>query len=222
MVVYETINKINGKRYIGKDKYNDPTYIGSGRILSKAIKKYGKENFIKLILEHCTSEEDLNQKEKYWIAITDAQTSPLYYNIGPGGNGGDNISNNPNKNSFIEKMLVINRKPRTNTKHSEFTKENQSKAAVGRYTLDWFKNKYGDVLGSEKYFERNAFLKSRTSNVVDNNREQLDLMIKDRKYKIKDIYEHFQVSAAVIYRKLDQWYGCKNLKECRDKLNLLQ
>ena len=46
MVVYETINKINGKRYIGKDKHNDLNYLGSGRILQKAIKKYGKDKIL--------------------------------------------------------------------------------------------------------------------------------------------------------------------------------
>jgi group I intron endonuclease len=104
MVIYETINKINGKRYIGKDKHNDPNYLGSGKILNKAIKKYGKENFIKTILEYCDSEKHMAEREQHWIEITDAQRSDIYYNIGEGGYGGDNITHNPNRDQFIQRV----------------------------------------------------------------------------------------------------------------------
>lgn len=164
MVVYETINKVNGKRYIGKDKFNDPSYLGSGRILVKAIKKYGKDCFFKTILEVCNSDEELNEREKHWIELMNAQKSSLYYNIGEGGSGGDNISNNPNRELFIEKMTKINNDPqhkRTTTGHKESTKLNQKKAAVGRYTMDWFKAKYGEVTGVIKYEERRNMLKNR-------------------------------------------------------------
>lgn len=40
--IYITTNLINGKKYIGQKKgYND-TYLGSGKILKLAIKKYGR------------------------------------------------------------------------------------------------------------------------------------------------------------------------------------
>jgi group I intron endonuclease len=164
MVIYETINTINGKRYIGKDKFNDPNYLGSGRILNKAIKKYGRENFIKVIIEHCSSEEELNERERYWINITNAQKSQKYYNIGEGGLGGDNITHNPNRQSFIEKMTIINNDPqyqRTRVGHSDSTKNNQRKAAQGRYTLQWFIDRHGQELGTQKYEERRYMLKNR-------------------------------------------------------------
>ena len=164
MVIYETINLINGKRYIGKDVYNDSEYLGSGRILTKAIKKYGIENFKKIILEFCNSIEELNEREKHWIAITNAQKSQKYYNVGAGGEGGDNITYNPNRDEFIKKMTIINNDPkykRTRGGHKQTTKENQKLAAKGRYTLDWFKQRYGDVLGIEKYESRRAALKNR-------------------------------------------------------------
>jgi group I intron endonuclease len=164
MVIYETINKINGKRYIGKDKHNDPSYLGSGTLLNKAIKKYGKDNFIKTILEYCNSEEHMAECERHWIKLTNAQTSKLYYNIGEGGIGGDNISHNPKKDLFIKKMTKINNDPqylRTTVGHDESTKENQRKAAKGRYTLPWFKERYGDENGERLYEERRWKLKNR-------------------------------------------------------------
>jgi hypothetical protein len=46
-IIYKTTNSINGKIYIGKAKFNDPNYLGSGILLAKAIKKYKRESFIK-------------------------------------------------------------------------------------------------------------------------------------------------------------------------------
>jgi hypothetical protein len=163
MVIYETINKINGKRYIVKDKYNDPTYLGSGKLLNKAIKKYGKDNFIKTILEVCQSEEQMADREKYWIKLTNAQESKLYYNIGEGGNGGDNYTYNPNQN-IIRDRIRQNRATHIEIPHSESTKENQRKAAKGRYTLPWFKERYGSENGERLYEERRQKLKNRNYN----------------------------------------------------------
>lgn len=65
--IYITTNLINGKKYIGQKKgYND-TYLGSGKILKLAIKKYGRENFKREILDYANSKEELNIKEDYYI-----------------------------------------------------------------------------------------------------------------------------------------------------------
>lgn len=80
MVIYQTTNLINGKKYIGKDKNNNPNYLGSGSILKKAIKKYGKENFKKEILEVCSSKEELWKREEYWLEFFNAESNPNFYN----------------------------------------------------------------------------------------------------------------------------------------------
>ena len=67
MIIYKTTNLINGKFYIGQDSKNDPLYLGSGKLLHKAIKKYGIGNFRKDILEHCVSKRELNEREIFWI-----------------------------------------------------------------------------------------------------------------------------------------------------------
>jgi hypothetical protein len=48
-IIYLTTNQINGKIYIGQTSINKHGYIGSGKLLKKAIKKYGKNNFIRTI-----------------------------------------------------------------------------------------------------------------------------------------------------------------------------
>lgn len=89
MIVYLTTNLINNKKYIGIDTKNDSNYFGSGVNIKKAIKKYGKENFIKEILEVCDDKQILLEKEKEWIKKFNAVNSNEFYNIHDGGVGGD-------------------------------------------------------------------------------------------------------------------------------------
>lgn len=70
--VYITINMINGKMYIGQHrcKYEEQFtdgYLGSGTIIRNAIKKYGKENFKRIILEYADNQEDLNALERKYV-----------------------------------------------------------------------------------------------------------------------------------------------------------
>ncbi len=99
MIIYKTTNLINGNFYIGQDSKNNPLYLGSGLLLNKSIKKYGKENFQKEIIEYCTTKEQLNIQEIFWIS----KLTPIY-NIATGGNGGDTYTNNPNYDLIIEKL----------------------------------------------------------------------------------------------------------------------
>lgn len=91
--VYITTNLINNKKYIGKRKcdceIDRDSYLGSGKILKNAIKKYGKENFEKKILEVCDTASICNEREKYWIALYNAVHNDEFYNIASGGNGGN-------------------------------------------------------------------------------------------------------------------------------------
>lgn len=87
MVVYKTTNLLNGKFYIGKDARNRKSYYGSGKVLKQAIKKNGKENFKKEILEYCTDLDQLAEREVYWINETNAIQEG--YNIAEGGTGGN-------------------------------------------------------------------------------------------------------------------------------------
>jgi len=66
--VYITTNLINGKQYIGDHSTNNlnDRYLGSGLVLKRSIKKYGKENFERKTLEFFdTKEEAFDAQEKY-------------------------------------------------------------------------------------------------------------------------------------------------------------
>lgn len=88
MIIYKITNILNGKIYVGQDSNNDPEYYGSGKIIKNAIKKYGKENFIKETIEFCETKEKLNEREIYWISEINSIV-PNGYNITSGGTGGN-------------------------------------------------------------------------------------------------------------------------------------
>ncbi len=88
MIVYKTINLINRKWYIGRDSNNNPNYLGGGKLIQRAIKKYGKENFLKYIIDCANDLEDLKKKETYWIQKTNASFDINSYNIKNSGQNG--------------------------------------------------------------------------------------------------------------------------------------
>jgi anti-sigma28 factor (negative regulator of flagellin synthesis) len=87
-IVYETTNLVNGRKYIGKHSTNDINdgYLGSGNLLFKAVKKYGKENFVRTILKEFNTEEEAYLYEEMLIT-SEIVKNNMYYNIREGGNG---------------------------------------------------------------------------------------------------------------------------------------
>lgn len=89
MYIYIITNKLNNKQYVGisrKDVAKTKYYYGSGLLIKQAIKKNGKENFIKEIIDECLCEKDLLEKEIYWIKEKNTKF-PIGYNISDGGVG---------------------------------------------------------------------------------------------------------------------------------------
>ncbi len=87
--IYKTTNLINSKFYIGKHKTKniDDGYYGSGNGLLKAIKKYGKINFVREIIEFASSIEELNLLEEKYVTELEV-SNPNCYNARIGGEGG--------------------------------------------------------------------------------------------------------------------------------------
>lgn len=93
--IYKITNKLNGKIYIGQHKVpliheTFYRYMGKGIAITEAIKKYGKENFEKEIIEYIDDDEKhqyVSEREIYWISYYNS-TAPNGYNISPGGEGG--------------------------------------------------------------------------------------------------------------------------------------
>jgi hypothetical protein len=140
MIIYKTTNLINLIIYIGKDKYNNPDYLGSGKILKRAIRKEGKENFKKEILEYCDNDIHLNEREVYWISYY-RSTNIKMYNISSGGDWGDTFTNNPNKEEIRKKIsigvsIALTGKPCPESKKLSISKGNKNKIRTSEDKLN--------------------------------------------------------------------------------------
>lgn len=85
--IYETFCDVTNKKYIGK-KHSSvfvKSYVGSGILLQKDIKKYGKEHFHTRVLKWCYSIDDLCESEYYYIRLYNAHERDDYYNLTIGG-----------------------------------------------------------------------------------------------------------------------------------------
>lgn len=138
--IYLTTNLVNGKIYIGQHEFNkcNATYIGSGRKLKLAIKKYGKENFKRTILRVCKTRHELIVWEHVYIKKYHSQDSKIGYNIADGdvNTSGYCPVRNP---EVIKKILkkrvgkfVGEKNPFYGKHHSEETRKKISEKAKGR------------------------------------------------------------------------------------------
>ena len=85
IIVYRTENKVNGRFYYGLHTADDKYYLGSGYRLKKAIKKYGKENFIRRTVREFDTVEAAREFEK--LVIEAVINNPACYNVNNGGTG---------------------------------------------------------------------------------------------------------------------------------------
>lgn len=82
--IYITVNNVNEKMYLGMHTGWSKTYLGSGRLLKQAIKKYGKDNFTRYIIDTATTPNELIDLEHHYITTVfgeDLTGNDCWYNL---------------------------------------------------------------------------------------------------------------------------------------------
>ena len=156
-IIYKTTNLINNKIYVGQHCTSEEDgYLGSGKVIKLAIKKYGRQNFVRETIEFCTS-ANVDDKEVYWVDKLDATNPEVGYNIAKGGNGGNIVEwtdemKNKMRNHYLGRKLPketkikislwnqINGNPFKGKQHSKEIKEK------------WSQERKGTRLGEENSF----------------------------------------------------------------------
>jgi group I intron endonuclease len=144
--IYRITNLINNKTYIGQHKYKDlnDRYMGSGKLIKLAQKKYGIENFKKEILySNIQYKETVDDMERFAIAKERA-IGKAEYNIADGGEGG-NLGEVVNKKiSEALKGKPSNSKGKKRGPMSEEHKRKMSEAKRGKHHSEETKRKISD------------------------------------------------------------------------------
>jgi hypothetical protein len=110
--VYISTNIVNGMQYIGQTYYRkrmDPFYFGSGKAIKRALKKNGRESFVRETIFEAFTKEDLDWAERYFILDYNAVASRKFYNMTPGGRaslGFTGKRHSKERNAALSKNMV--------------------------------------------------------------------------------------------------------------------
>jgi group I intron endonuclease len=158
-VIYEAINTVNGKRYIGQTTktmdqrrkchiYDAINHLDFSPF-HKALNKYGVDIFVWKEIDYANNRKELNDKEKFWIKFFDTYIGHGY-NATPGG------SNRPirNKNSitynYNNKPFMVFDKDgnyiQTTLNKVKFAQNNKINRDLVTSVLQGRKNSVGDYI----------------------------------------------------------------------------
>ena len=215
MFIYKTTNLINGKIYVGQSKYNDPKYLGSGIFLKEAIKKYGKENFSKQILEECKSSDVTNEREKFWIKNLNSKNRDIGYNVA---DGGSSFIMNPEISKKISETLkgkyIGENSFRYGIKISEDHKKSISKSNFGKIISEETRKKMSESKKGISFSEesRKKMSKSHSDKkLTDGHKNKISEGLKGRKYseETKNLIRNNNINKT---QKLSLVVSAKNIK----------
>jgi hypothetical protein len=127
--IYKITNHVTNRIYCGYHNNIQDDYFGSGVYLKRSIKKHGKENFTKEILEIC-SVEDGPKREIFWIEKLNSKV-PFGMNLTDGGDG------SPGKIVGMETRELL-RKAHTGKHHTLKTIRKMRKSHKGWIPPDGF------------------------------------------------------------------------------------
>jgi len=229
--IYKITNKKNGKFYIGSSKHIDRRWWEHTNDLNKnkhvnpklqhAWNYYGSDAFEFTILEN-VDKDKLIEREQFYLETFLPYKRNIGYNIGNKAYGGDNFTHNPNKEKILEKITKLNNNNRMHGKKHRIESINKQKErAVGRYSLEWFKNRYGEEDALNMYIQRNEFLKNRDINhVYDNGLKgtKKGPMSQEMRDKIKDTKKQFKLNKPQFI--LDLKSGQFTNKQLSEKYNV--
>ena len=131
--IYKITNKLNGKSYIGVHKTKNPNddYIGSGKLISRAIKKYGRDSFIKEVLYVYDNPKDMFLKERELVTEVFVKDESNY-NCKPGGHANWYYVNEHGLNHKNDQHLVLRDRIKNDDTFAKEFSQKMSKASSWR------------------------------------------------------------------------------------------
>ena len=189
-IVYKIINSINQKCYIGIHKTDNiyDNYMGSGKLIKCAIKKYGRDNFKKEILFVFDSLLEAQNKEIEIVNINFIMDDNNYNISIGGGLGGADING-----------LTFH-----NKKHSDESKNKISKSKLGKsYLTEDGKNKI--IINNKNDTERKEKISNNLKGKPSNNKKGINgtkIGKINKGYKYKRKYSQIWITNGVVNSRI--------------------
>lgn len=245
--IYKILNKIDGKFYIGSSKNIEGRWSDHIRNLRSnshvnpklqhAWNFHGENNFEFLIVE---STDDVLDREQYFLDELKPYIRGIGYNICETSSGGDNLKNHPNgeqiKKEWSKKykeMYSGKGNPMFGKQHTENSIKIQKEKSKGRFTLEWFIEKNGVEVGTQKFDDRKTKLKDRSIRYSYDNKltgtkrgpmsEENKKKISDARKKLKDIRHllHRDIeNGKMTLIQIEKMYGVSKTTILREKRKL--
>ena len=225
--IYLIRNKKDGKVYIGKsldikNRWNShrsklKRNVHGNRLLQKAYNEYGKENFEYKAVEYC-EENELDEKEIYWIKIFKATDRKYGYNLEYGGSTNkkfakdrkERVINEENcRRLTVKEVSEIKRKLVTGIKQSELSKEYNIKLTT-----------INKIARCENWKWVNEELNYQLINLKKNNKNYIETKAKElyKEYKsVAKISEILNIDRRVVERILEK--ELEDYKQYKEKRN---
>jgi len=200
---------INDRYYFGVHKTEniDDGYMGSGILISKAIKKYGKENFKKEVL--CIFDECQEAYEKERELIIENYDDPLNYNLHMGGQGGWEYINNQNRPNPMHDSDVVKRVTEAQKRTRSENKEHYDRISIENISKTWERNR------GRKRPEHSKLMKDKSSFLSEETQKKALKTRRENQYKYiiedpdgniykgtaKDIHEKVSIPYATLTTK---------------------
>lgn len=158
--VYKMTNILNNKIYVGKRKsvVFDEQYWGGGKIITSAVRKYGKESFTREILEWCSSKTQLDERERFWIAELHARDLNIGYNLAEGGEGGITyVGENPQKG----KLVSDESRQKMSDAHKGLIPSEETKHKMSTSHIEYWETHAEQKEYYKEYFTKNNSMKGK-------------------------------------------------------------
>jgi group I intron endonuclease len=200
--IYKITNKINGKIYIGKSKnpvnrFKRHLYVsvhpnaGPNQFqpIHAALAKYGEKNFSLEIIDECMMEDEIFEKEIYWIAFHKSNMTKYPdngYNLTDGGEGPSGLSPSNETKNKISKANSGKNNGMYNKSHTFEAKQKMS---------DFQSNRIRQPLSDEhKQKNRNAALRQDFSyRIPQETKKQIISMYASGNYTKKQLANYFNL-----------------------------